>query len=212
MCIRDSIKVREQAGNSATSFGWYVLTVGHLFDHDDDPNRAHVASRAPGGGTIAGKVVEFTRREDELDAAIVLVNHADAQQANLLKSALDIPVLTRSEGEIKDDARFDRSASIRRREDQGGKATFTLTDYAPTFTIGRLGPLKSIVIGNAGGRGIFAPGTSGAIWEVGGQIAAIQVGAEVKTHAVGYGQCYFAVDKWIRGHFSKKTLAVVSAF
>ncbi|OHB80011.1 MAG: hypothetical protein A2W31_11090 [Planctomycetes bacterium RBG_16_64_10] len=188
-----------------------ILTVGHAFP---SPRRDLVLIQGPAGGIdFNGRLYQKSRRPSAVDAAIIQVRPQDLADngildAGLLRGGMVDPaavapatVLAPTDLATKLGA---RGTSLR----DGRPQPFVLHALLPTMSIPTLGCLRNVLAVRARQRQAFGPGTSGAIWEIEDQAAALQVAATPPDFQHGFGQA-LAVDlTWARDSLAQTRLLV----
>jgi len=199
-----------------------ILTVGHPFATGLRPLVR--IDPQPGAHPFNGRLLLRSRRHRaSADAAIVRVYPESLVDSGLLDSTLV------SSGQFDIDAiiepevvSLDRLVSLRGAHGESLRddtpAPFLVHAILPMMTIGGLGRLRNIISVWSPGAGAFLPGTSGSLWEIEGDPAALQVAASPDAYRLGFGQALVTDLLWARhalqrdGHFIPDSVRFVAGF
>jgi len=199
-----------------------ILTVGHAFGIGVRPLVR--IDPQPGDLPFNGRLLLRSRRHRaSADAAIVRVNPESLVDSGLLdvtwvsNGQLDIDAIVEPEIVSLDrlvSRRGAHGASLR----DDTPAPFLVRAILPMMTIGGLGRLRNIIAVWSPAAGAFLPGTSGSLWEIEGDAAALQVAASPEAYQLGFGQALVTDLAWARhalqrdGHFLPDSFRFVAGF
>ena len=198
-----------------------VLTVGHAFTTGRRPLVR--IDPWPVDTPFNGRLYLKSRRPSSTDAAVIRV-HPESLVANGLIAPSFV-----SGGRLELDAivqpetvALDRLTSLHGADGESlrsdTRAPFLVQAILPRMTIRGLGRLRNIVSVWSPGADAFSPGTSGSLWEIEGDPAALQVAATPATYQLGFGQALVTAFDWARealerdGQFVPGSLRFVAGF
>ena len=172
---------------------WGLLTVGHPFPalqripawqrlvevRGERPFYGTLILRSRRGGRFDGAVIRTAR--DELAAAGLVPEHGHIGY----RTARPLEQLGKDMG---------RSAELT----VPGKhsRSFQVQAFLPRMTIPGVGSLHYVLAGSAPRSKTFAPGTSGAGWQIEGQPACFQIAAVAPRYRIGFGQAVTSLLVW----------------
>jgi hypothetical protein len=189
-----------------SAFG--MLTVGHAFPSADP--QLVLFDAAPGGSEFNGRLYLKSRRPSAVDAAVVHVQREDLaanalidanSQAHRPRDAANLeglPVLAPADIVQRVGT---RGTSLR----GGRRLPFVVHAILPTMTIPTLGHLRNVITAHAPGSDTFRPGSSGSVWEIETQPAALQLAATPPTFQLGFGQALTVDLDWARETLARET-------
>lgn len=184
---------------------WGLVTAGHAFaplESLSDVDR-QVTVELP-GLLISGTLIGRSSRAGRIDAAIVEVRHGDLKRAHLVDSSAGYePVVASRFFELSD--RLNQTGRSFRID---GPRDFRVHAYLPSLRAPGLGVLDHIVSAVAAEPGVFRPGSSGAVWEIAGEPACMQLAGRTPRFRQGFGQSLETIYLWAEPYLASRNLAI----
>ena len=181
---------------------WGVLTVGHIFESvAQGPSApAEARLRTPDSSLLRGRILAYSRPRDgsDVDAAIVEVSKDDLVTFGLIPAGVSTAgrVIRSADSLMTDRGR----AGITIPNSQA--LDFEVMRVLPVSrSVPALGPLATVIEVGSSSRA-FAPGSSGSLWQIGGQAAAIQHGGLPTAFRRGWGQSLESISIWVKGRLA----------
>ncbi|MFV2066229.1 MAG: hypothetical protein ACC645_04565 [Pirellulales bacterium] len=192
-----------------------ILTVGHAFATGRRPLVR--IDPWPGETSFNGRLYLKSRRPSSADAAVIRVHPESLVENGLIDPSLvsggrlDIDAIVQPEIVSPDQlASLHGAHGESLRSDT--RVPFLLQAILPLMTIRGLGRLRNIISVWSPGADAFSPGTSGSLWEVEGDPAALQVAATPATYQLGFGQALVTGFDWARDALERDGQFVPGSF
>jgi hypothetical protein len=192
-----------------------ILTVGHAFTREQRPLVLFRGSS--NGRDFNGRLYRKSRRASSVDAAIIQVHPDDLVDCGIIDADLVVHGIIDPEmvfgppiaslGEL---TRLQGSPGLLLRDQS--PVRLSVHSLLPSMTIPTLGTLHNVVSAWSRGYRPFRPGTSGAVWEIEHEPAAMQVAGTPDGFQLGFGQALDSSLAWAEAKLNESVAFVAGSF
>ena len=196
-----------------SSMNWGLITVAHAFDG----TRSGWVNVAISPLVILdAEVIRQSAKNANVDAAIVLISDDDVDKlitAGILTSRNDPEIEPRTHGELlSDESSSAGGESLRVASDAiASPASFRVNDFSDSEQCGTRNISPALIV-SQDRSDVFQGGTSGSLWKVNGELAAMQCGGSAQDYSAGLGQPLSVLLAWCKKELYPASVQIISGF